>query len=140
MLDHRSIHITLEQLVADEPIAIRSRRVNCEQDGDLALIDFIDTQDAGKFLDDPGLVISHEVKVRPIGVAPLTNTGFTGTDPKIARKPIGDATHRHPIVVDCGNGGGDDTIGVAGIGTEERRLGAKVMATRDTEMDADSDE
>ncbi len=48
--DHRSVHIAVDQLVADEPITIRRHWVNCKQEGQLPLIDFIDTEDTRKCL------------------------------------------------------------------------------------------
>ena len=44
--DRRSVHIAVDQLVADEPIAIRRRRVHREEESELTLIDFIDAEDA----------------------------------------------------------------------------------------------
>src|SRR5262249_38721607 len=93
--DARSIYIALDQLVADEPIAIRRRWINREQKSELTLIDFIDTQDARKRLHDPGLIIGHEVKAGSIDTAPLANAGLTWTHPEIARETFGHTTHRH---------------------------------------------
>ncbi len=106
----------------------------------MALLDVIDTEDTRNLLHTPGLLIGREVKAGPRGPAPLPNTGLTGTDPEIARKPLRERTDRHPILLDGGDGRGDDPIGVAGIGTEEGRLSTKGMAAGGTEMDADSDE
>ena len=89
---------------------------------------------------DPGLIISHEIKAGPIGPAPLSDAGFTGTHPEIAGQAIGHPAHGHPILLDGGDRRGDDPIGVAGIGPEEGRLGAKVMLASGAEMHADGDE
>jgi hypothetical protein len=131
------IHISLHQLVADQAIAIGCRRINREQEGELALIDFIDTQDARECLHNPGLVIGREVKASTIGPAPLPNTRLTRAHPEIAGEAFGHAAHGHPILIDGGDSRGDDPIGVSGIGAEEGRLGAEVMLARGTEMHAD---
>ncbi len=89
----------------------------------MTLIDFIDTQNTGECLHDSGLIVSHEVKAGPISPAPLANAGFGGPHPEIAGKAIWHPAHGHPILVDGGDGGGNDPIGVAGIGSEEGRLG-----------------
>ncbi len=136
----RSVYIALNQLVADEPITIGRRRVNRKQEGELPLIDFINTQNTREFLHDPGLVISREVKAPSIGAAPLANAGLTGLYPEIAGEAFGHAAHGHPILVDGGDGGRDDPIGVASIGTEEGRLDAEVMLAGGAEMHADGDE
>ena len=89
---------------------------------------------------DPGLVISREVKAGAIGPAPLANAGFTGPHPEIAREAFGHAAHGHPILVDGGDCGGDDPIGIAGIGTEKGWLNPEVMPAGGTEMDTHSDQ
>jgi hypothetical protein len=136
----RSVDIALHQLVADAPIAIRRRRINREQDGELALLAFIDTQNARACLHNPRLVIRREVKAGSVGATPLLNAGFTGPHPEITRAAIGHAAHGHPILVDGGDRRRDDPIGVAGIGTEQGWLGPEVMPAGGAERDTNGDE
>lgn len=138
--DRPSVAIAVDHLLADQPIAMRRRRVDREQEGQVALIDLIDTQDAGTCRHDPGLIIGQEVKASPIGAAALPNAGFTGAQPKIAGEALRHAAHGQPILLDGGDGRGDDPVGVAGIGSEEGRLGAEVLLAASAEMHAERDE
>ena len=130
----------MDQLIADEPIAIRCGRINGKEQGELSLIDLVDTQDAGELADNPGLVIGHEVEGLTIGSNPVADHAFAGLNPKVSGEACGDAAHGHAIETDGLDGFLDNTVGVDGVGTEKGRLGTEIMLAGLTVMDTDRDE
>ena len=93
LVDHGAIHLTMDQLIADQAVAIGGSRIDGEEEGQLILIDLINAEDAREFADHPRLVIALEVERGFVNLAPLPHHGFAGGHPEVAGQPLGDTAH-----------------------------------------------
>jgi hypothetical protein len=138
--DGRGVDGAMDQLIANQPIAIRRSGVDGQKQGKLALIDFVDTQDARELADNPRLVIDHKVEGVTIRADPATNHAFVGLNPNVSGEAYGDTAHGHAIKTDGLDGFLNHTVGVDGIGTEKWRLGTEIMVAGVTLMDTHRNE
>lgn len=116
-----------DQQIPDEPVAIWSGRVNCHEQSEIALIDFVDAQDARKLLHHPGEIVDGEIEVLSGDPTPAADRTFAGLDPEIAGQAFCSTPKGHPIVIDRLDGFLNHAVGIAGIGTQKRWLRPKVM-------------
>jgi hypothetical protein len=129
-----------DQQIPEEAVAIWSGWVNCHQQGEVALIDFVDAQDTRKLLDHPGQVINGEVDLLTGDSAPAADRAFRGPDPEIAGQAFCGTAKGHPIAIDRLDGFLNHAVGIAGIGTQKRWLCPKIMVAGRTEMDTNSNQ
>jgi len=52
----------MDQLVAHQPIAVRTGRIDCDQERELVLVDLIDAEDPGEGAYNPGLVVLLQIE------------------------------------------------------------------------------
>ena len=131
-LAHRAPH----QLVADQPVAGGRRGIHRQQQGEVALIEFVHAEHARERTDDPCLVVRGEVELARIAAAPHPNHGLTRADPAVLCQALLYPTDRHAVAVDRLHGHADDPVGRGSARAQEWGLGPEIVATGGAVMHA----
>lgn len=119
-----SVDVAVHQSIAYQPVAIRRCRVNRQQEGQAALIHFVDTQNAGELPHYPRLIVGGEVKRLTIDPTPATNRAFTGLHPEVTGQTGSDTAHSHTVFVDRSHRFLHHPVGVDRSPLQKGRLGA----------------